>query len=81
MIRLRHKFLIHGFRVFDQLVMVGVFVLLVGFIHERGHFDFIGEVLEKSYQAYEGLAMIGVLSGWFFIFNKLVHYDANRSRR
>jgi len=58
--------------------MVGVFVLLVGLIQEKGHFDFVGEVLEKSYQAYEGLAMFGVLLGWFFIFNKLVHYDANR---
>ncbi|MEI6655087.1 MAG: sugar transferase [Verrucomicrobiota bacterium] len=78
MIRLRHKFLIHGFRIFDQLVMVGVFVLLVGFIQEKRHFDFVGEVLEKSYQAYEGLAMFGVLLGWFFIFNTLVHYDTNR---
>jgi exopolysaccharide biosynthesis polyprenyl glycosylphosphotransferase len=78
MIRLRHKLLIQGFRVFDQIVMVGVFVLVVAFVEERGHFDFVGEVLEKSYQAYEGLAMLGVLFGWFFIFNKLVHYDANR---
>ena len=78
MIRLRHKFLIQGFRIFDQMILVGVFVLLVAYVQERGHFDFIGEVLEKSYQAYEGLAMIGVLFGWFFIFNKLVHYDANR---
>lgn len=78
MIRLRHKFLIQGFRIFDQIILVGVFILLVGFIQERGHFDFIGEVLDRSYQAYEGLAMLGVLFGWFFIFNKLVHYDANR---
>ena len=78
MIRLRHKFLIQGFRIFDQIILVGVFVLLVGFVQEKGHFDFIGEVLDKSYQAYEGLAMFGVLVGWFFIFNRLVHYDANR---
>ena len=78
MIRLRHKFIIQGFRIFDQIILVCVFILLVGFIQERGHFDFIREVLEKSYQAYEGLAMIGVLFGWFFIFNKLVHYDASR---
>ena len=78
MIRLRHKLLIQGFRIFDQVILVGVFVLLVGWVEERGHFNFIGEVLEKSYQAYEGLAMVGVLFGWFFIFNKLVHYDANR---
>lgn len=78
MIRLRHKFLIQGFRVFDQLVLVGVFVLLVGMLEEKGNFYFVKEVLAKSYQAYEGLAMFGVLLGWFFIFNKLVHYDANR---
>jgi exopolysaccharide biosynthesis polyprenyl glycosylphosphotransferase len=60
------------------MIMVGVFVLLVGWVEERGNFDFIEKVLEKSYQAYEGLAMFGVLLGWFFIFNKLVHYDANR---
>jgi exopolysaccharide biosynthesis polyprenyl glycosylphosphotransferase len=78
MIRLRHKFLIHCFRIFDQVTMVGVFVLLVAYVEERGHFYFIREVLDKSYQAYEGLAMFGVLFGWFFIFSKLVHYDANR---
>jgi exopolysaccharide biosynthesis polyprenyl glycosylphosphotransferase len=77
-IRLRHKFLIHGFRISDQLIMVGVFVLLVAFIEEKGNFDFVWEVMAKSYQAYEGLAMLVVLLGWFFIFNKLVHYDANR---
>lgn len=58
--------------------MVGVFVLLVRWLGEDRDFRFIGEVLAKSYQAYEGLAMLGVLLGWFFIFNKLVHYDANR---
>jgi exopolysaccharide biosynthesis polyprenyl glycosylphosphotransferase len=78
MIRLRHKLLIQLFRIFDQLVLVGVFVVLVGLIEERGRFKFIREVLEKSYQAYEGLAMLGVLIGWFFIFNRLVHYDTNR---
>jgi len=77
-IRLRHKFLIQGFRIFDKIILVVVFVLLVGFVQERGHFNFMGEVLEKSYQAYEGLAMLGVLLGWFFIFNRLVHYDSNR---
>jgi exopolysaccharide biosynthesis polyprenyl glycosylphosphotransferase len=78
MIRLRHKFLIHAFRILDQIILVGVFVLLVAYVQEKGRFDFIGEVLEKSYQGYEGIAMFGVLFGWFFIFNKLVHYDANR---
>ena len=78
MIRLRHKLLIQGFRIFDQIIMVGVFVLLVAYVQEKGRFDFVLEVLDKSYQAYEGLAMVGVLLGWFFIFNKLVHYDANR---
>ena len=78
MIRLRHKLLIHSLRVFDQVTMVVVFVLAVGWFEERGRFDFIVEVLDKSYQAYEGIAMIGVLFGWFLIFNKLVHYDSNR---
>lgn len=78
MIRLRHKILIHAFRVFDQAVLIGVFVLLVAYLEERGHFDFILEVLDKSYQASEGLAMVGVLIGWFYVFSKLVHYDANR---
>lgn len=78
MVRLRHKLLIQAFRVFDQVVLVGVFILLVAYIEERGRFDFILEVLGKSYQAFEGLAMFGVLIGWFFIFSRMVHYDANR---
>lgn len=78
MIRLRHKFLIQAFRIFDQVVLIVVFILLVTYVEERGHFDFILEVLDKSYQAFEGLAMFGVLVGWFFVFSRMVHYDANR---
>ncbi len=78
MIRLRHKILIQAFRVFDQMVLVGTFILLVAYVEERGRFTFILEVLAKSYRAYEGLAMVGVLAGWFFIFGRLVHYDGNR---
>ncbi len=78
MVRLRHKLLIQAFRVFDQVVLVAVFILLVAYVRERGHFDFILEVLDKSYQAYEGMALVGVLIGWFFIFSKMVRYDANR---
>ncbi len=78
MIRLRHKLLIQAFRVFDQIVLIGIFILLVAYVEERGRFTFIPEVLDKSYQGYEGLAMAGVLGGWFFIFGKMVHYDANR---
>jgi exopolysaccharide biosynthesis polyprenyl glycosylphosphotransferase len=78
MVRLRHKLLIQAFRVFDQVVLVAVFILLVAYVEERGHFIFILEVLGKSYQAFEGLAMFGVLIGWFFVFSRLVHYDANR---
>lgn len=78
MVRLRHKLLIQAFRIFDQVVLVGVFILLVAYVEERGRFDFILEVLEKSYQAFEGMAMVSVLVGWFLVFTKLVHYDANR---
>lgn len=58
--------------------MVGVLVLLVGFVQEKGRFEFIGEILEMSYQGYEGLAMVAVPLGWFLVFNMLIHYDANR---
>jgi len=78
MIRLRHKFLIQGFRIFDQFILVAVFVIVVAYVEEKGNFHFVREVLMKSWRAYEGMAMVGVLLGWFFIFNKLVHYDANR---
>ncbi len=78
MVRLRHKLLIQAFRIFDQVVLVGVFILLVAYVEERGHFDFILEVLDKSYQGFEGLAMFGVLVGWLFVFSRMVHYDANR---
>ncbi len=78
MIRLRHKLLLQAFLIFDQVVLVGIFVLLVAFVEEKGRFLFVLEVLDKSYRAYEGLAMVGVLLGWLFIFNRMVHYDANR---
>jgi len=77
-IRLRHKFFIQAYRIFDQFILVGVFVLLVGWIEGKGDFSFVGDVLSKSHRTYEGIGMVGLLLGWFFVFNKLVHYDANR---
>jgi exopolysaccharide biosynthesis polyprenyl glycosylphosphotransferase len=77
-IRLRHKLLIQGFRIFDQVVLIAVFLLWVGLVEEDGDFYFIGQALGKDYLAYEWFGMFTVVIGWFFIFNKLVHYDANR---
>ena len=68
MIRLRHKILLQGFMIFDQVILIGVFLLVAGVLEERGHFEFILEMLDKSYQAKEGLAIVLTLAGWLFVF-------------
>ena len=78
MIRLRHKILLQGFMIFDQVILIGSFLLVAGIVEERGHFEFVLEMLDKSYQAKEGLAIVLTLAGWLFVFTRFVRYDANR---
>lgn len=78
MMRLRHKLLIHAFRVFDLVLMLGVLAVWIALIPERGSFAYIHEVMGEMYGWREICGVLGLLLGWVVIFNTFVHYDANR---
>jgi exopolysaccharide biosynthesis polyprenyl glycosylphosphotransferase len=78
MMRLRHKLLIHGFRVFDQVLLVVTLAVWIALIPERGSFAYIYELINEMYGWREILGVMGLIAGWVTIFNTIIHYDANR---
>lgn len=78
MIRLRHKLFLQALILIDQFILITVFLGLAAIIEERGHFEFVLEMLDKSYQAREGLAIALTLAGWFFVFTRFVRYGGHR---
>ena len=77
MIRLRHKMLIHMFRLFDQLVMVAV---AIGIIHYRPEILMRGErhVLETTFRIEDAIGMLLLVIGWIGIFDYFIRYKADR---
>ena len=77
MIRLRHKLLIHMFRMFDQLVLVvtGVGVVYLGpdmmLQGSRG-------LLDTTFQIHDTISIIILAAGWILIFDCLIRYKADR---
>lgn len=78
MMRLRHKLLIHGFRVFDQVMLVVALAVWIALIPERGSFGYIRELLNETYGWREIVGLLVLVMGWVIIFNSIIHYDANR---
>ena len=78
MMRLRHKLLIHGFRVFDQVILVVALAVWIAMIPEGGSFGYIRELLNETYGWREILGLLFLVLGWVIIFTSIVHYDANR---
>ena len=76
--RLRHKLLIHGFRVFDQVLLVVALAVWIALIPERGSFAYIRELLNETYGWREIVGLLLLVLGWVIIFNSIIHYDANR---
>ena len=77
MIRLRHKLLIHMFRLFDQLVLV---VTAVGIIYFRP--DLLprggGPRLEAAFHLEDTIGMVIIASGWVMIFDLCICYKSDR---
>jgi exopolysaccharide biosynthesis polyprenyl glycosylphosphotransferase len=77
MIRLRHKMLIHVFRLFDQLVMVAT---AIGIIYLRPEIFLRGgtHILEATFQIEDAIGMLILLVGWIGIFDYFIRYKADR---
>jgi exopolysaccharide biosynthesis polyprenyl glycosylphosphotransferase len=78
MMRLRHKLLIHGFRVFDQVMLLCTLAIWIALVPEHGSFAYIRELMNEMYGWREILGVMGLVAGWMIIFNSIIHYDANR---
>ena len=78
MIRLRHKLLIHGLRIYDQVALA--FSLFVTVALAKGVTTWIQVpvVFRREYPLIESLALIGMLISWTFVYNRFVKYDTNR---
>ncbi|MCP5520994.1 MAG: sugar transferase [Verrucomicrobiales bacterium] len=78
MMRLRHKLLIHAFRVLDQVMLIVTLSLLVAMISEHGDFGFLILFLDGLHYAWEMIGAVVLLLTWITIFNALVPYNTNR---
>jgi len=78
MMRLRHKLLIHAFRVLDQIILAATLTILVAVLSEHGDIRFLILLLQGTHYAWELAGVAVLLVTWFTVFNALVHYDANR---
>ncbi len=77
MIRLRHKMLIHMFRLFDQLVMVAA---AIGIIYFRPEIFMRGgtHILEATFRIEDAIGLLILVVGWIGIFDYFIRYKADR---
>ena len=77
MIRLRHKMLIHMFRLFDQLVMVAT---AIGIIYFRPEIFMRGgtHILEATIRIEDAIGLLILIVGWIGIFDYFIRYKADR---
>jgi len=78
MMRLRHKLLIHVYRISDQLILIGTLIVLVAFLREGGRFSYLLELPASVHSPVNAFGAMAVFLGWAAIFNYIVRYDANR---
>jgi len=78
MLRLRHKLLIHAFRLSDQVFLWLALVLAVFFLGGRKGHDFIEDFAVDYHPMTDFIAVAGLALLWGAICSAIVHYDANR---
>ncbi len=77
MIRLRHKLLIHMFRLFDQLVMLGTAVGIICLRPAAG-FRGVSNILEATFKIEDEIGLLILIVGWVGIFDYFIRYKADR---
>jgi len=77
MIRLRHKLLIHMFRLFDQLVLIATVAIIILFRPEIG---ILGgsRLLDATFHLGDAIGMLILAVGWVGIFDYFIRYKADR---
>lgn len=77
MIRLRHKLLIHLFRLLDQCILAGVAVMVIYFRPEV-RLQGGNQILEATFQIEDTIGMLVLAVGWVGIFDYFIRYRADR---
>jgi len=77
MIRLRHKMLIHMFRLFDQLVMVAVSLAII-FYRPEIFMQGGTHILEATFSIEDTIGILFLVVGWIGIFDYFIRYKADR---
>jgi exopolysaccharide biosynthesis polyprenyl glycosylphosphotransferase len=77
MIRLRHKMLIHMFRLFDQLVLAGA---TIGIIYYRPEILVRGgsHIHEATFRIQDAIGLVVLVVGWTGIYDFFIRYKADR---
>ena len=77
MIRLRHKLLIHIFRLLDQFMLI---VAGIGIIYFRPEIAIQGgdHIFDAAYQFEDTVGMLVLAAGWILIFDYFIRYKADR---
>ena len=77
MIRLRHKMLIHMFRLFDQLVLAAA---AIGIIYYRPEILMRGgtRTLEATFRIQDAIGLVVLVVGWIGIHDFFIRYKADR---
>lgn len=78
MIRLRHKLLIHGLRVFDQLSLAFSLFVTVALAKGVQSLPQVVIVFEREYKLIESVGLILMFIAWTFVYNRFVRYDTNQ---
>ena len=79
MIRLRHKLLIHMFRLFDQLVLIATAAIIIFFRPEivmQGG----SHLLDATFHLEDAIGMLILTLGWIGIFDYFIRYKAADGR-
>ena len=77
MIRLRHKLLIHIFRLLDQFMLI---VAGIGIIYFRPEIAIQGgdHIFDAAYQFEDTVGMLVLAAGWILIFDYFIRSKADR---
>ena len=77
MIRLRHKFFIHGLRIFDQLALAVSLFITVALSKGVYSLPQVLIVFQREYRLIESLGLIAMFLGWTIFYNRFVKYDTS----
>ena len=77
MIRLRHKLLIHVFRLLDQLMLAATGLGIIYFRPEI-RLQGVSPILQATFQIEDTVGMLILAIGWIGIFDYFIRYKADR---